>query len=626
MNKIGLKNSSGKNLYIYSSLASIFLILNILFYILNMGLFNVFSILVIALSLIASIVIYKIIIKYNELDYKYHVQKSILNNSSEGIIIFNSDFEVLKDNSKAKKLLGEFYKEDNLKKTLVTLLNCGDMDIMFYILDGISKSETGEALILKNYLINERYINISVKKVYDLSYETFIIRIFDNSEQFKNNETIDYLSNYDTLTYLPKRNFLKEDLDSKILNAKKNLKIAVMFIDLDRFKNINDSYGYLMGDKVIVNFSNRLKDTLRKDERYFQEWFLGRSSADEFILLLYNYSEFSDVSNLINDIIVSAKEPYFIDDIKVHVSCSIGVAFYPENGSNSEELVKNASVALFSAKKLGGDMYQIYENSIYSENKGAYILEEKIKDAIEDGEIDIYLQPIIDIREKVLSSAEVLARWTDKEGNYIRPDEFIPVLEKTGLIKKFDVYIAKKAIEFIKDVDNSLLPPISINISAKTYRDLKVIQEIEEIITESNLSDKVRLEITETTAMSNVEYSKFVIGELSKSGLKMLLDDFGSGYSSLRYLRDFSFDIVKIDKELVRGVDKDTSVYSVLKACVTMGRELGFEVLAEGVEHGSELESLEELEFKYVQGYFFSKPISKDEFINYVDKFEYKKM
>lgn len=613
--------SNIKKLTFYYCIVFIMILINISVYKLDFGIR--FALLAYSLIIITLIYLARIqdINKSTNLNYNYDLVLDILNNSNQAYVTFDNEFKVLKENENSKKLLCEYYEYGNLELCISRLLNYDESYLINHINYLIDDSDE-ESIKINNIKICEKYINIVISRGKIIERHCYIMSILDNSEQFKDLETIEYLSNYDTLTYLPKREYLKPNLDKRILEAESDLKSAVLFIDLDRFKNINESYGYSVGDIVIRKFSERIKRVINERSHEFEDWILGHSSGDEFVLILYNYNEFANVISLIGDIMLAAKDPYLIYEIKAHISCSVGVAFYPENGSNSEELFKNASLALFNAKKLGGDIYQIYEKSIYNDDKGIHIMEEKIKEAMVSGEIETYYQPIIDLKNRSLSSAEALSRWTNSNGESVAPDAFIPVLERTGLIKSFDVYVTRNVIAFINQNLEKELPPISINISATTYSDLKIIQEIEEIIKENGACSKVRLEITETTAMSNVDYSKFVIDELSKSGIKMLLDDFGSGYSSLKYLRDFSFDIVKIDKELVSNVDVDNSVYSVLKACATMGEELGFEVLAEGVENESELASLEELGFRYIQGYFYSKALSSQEFIAYVNSFK----
>lgn len=539
----------------------------------------------------------------------------ILNTSYDGFIVFDSEYKILKENSSAKTLLGDRYYGGDMREILSDLFKAKKNDLEEFMEFKFKDSSMIELFSIQN---ENKFLDIMVTRGDIEDYNYYILSLYDNTDKVNNNKTIEYLSNYDTLTLLPNREYIKNNLDEFLMTQKNDSTCVVMLIDLDRFKNINDSYGFAVGDIIITKFSNRLKKVVSRRFKDSSKWQVGRSSADEFLLIIYDYHMISKIISVVEDIMRISKEPYFIYEIKTHITCSIGIAFYPENGLTSDELIKNASLALFNSKKLGGDVYQIYESSIYKDIKGMHIIEEKIKDAMDRNEIVIHYQPIINIKNDEVFSAEALVRWYDSDNVYIPPDQFIPVLESSGLIKTFDIYVVEAVMDFIKKNKSEGLPPISINISAVTYSDLKIVQKIEEIISENNATSLVKLEITETTAMTNVEYSKFVLGELRKSGIKILLDDFGSGYSSLKYLRDFSFDIVKIDKDLIRHVDVDKSVYSVLKACATMGKELGFEVLAEGVETSSEVDKLRELDFGYIQGYYFSKPMNGSSYIEYI--------
>ncbi|MEJ8553478.1 putative bifunctional diguanylate cyclase/phosphodiesterase [Tepidibacter sp. Z1-5] len=427
----------------------------------------------------------------------------------------------------------------------------------------------------------------------------------------KNEERIKYLAYHDMLTDLPNRRLGKEILQLAIDNhSNKSSKIGVLFLDLDRFKYINDILGHDIGDFLLKNVSERLKICVRESDT------VVRLGGDEFMIIVDEPCSFKKISNISQQIIDIFSEPFILETRQINITCSIGIAIFPEHGKNIETLLKNADIAMYQAKEKGRNNFKFFSHEVDEKiNKDMEIREGIIK-AIEKKEFVLYYQPKIDIKSGKLAGSEALVRWNHPQQGLIYPSDFIPIAEQYGLINNIDKLVLEMACNQIKKWVNKGFDPgsVSINISANQFNDLEFIDMLDSILSKTEINHRlIQLEITETAAMQDTSYTQKVFYKIKKRGINIALDDFGTGYSSLNYLKSFPIDVLKIDKSFVDEICSNKVDNAIILAAITMAKALDIKVVAEGVETNEQLELLKDADCQEYQGYLFSKPVSVEE-------------
>ncbi len=436
--------------------------------------------------------------------------------------------------------------------------------------------------------------------------------ITDISEQKHLQKTIKYIANHDHLTNLPNRQRFEEKLTNLIELAKEHhISFAVMSLDLDRFKYINDSLGHAVGDELLKLISHRLHKLVGENS------FLARSDGDEFLLYIKSCSNVDECIHLATKIREEIENPFFIEDYELFITTSIGISFYPFDGESAADLLKNADIALRKAKEAGKNNFQIFSPSMDVESFKLYTLERDLRKAMINEQFFIEYQPKVETKTGRIVGAEALIRWQHPEWGKVSPLEFIPLAEETGLILKIDEWVFKNACEQLKQWKEEGIPvvPISINISPKMFIKTDVAENIKSILAETGIKPSlIEFEITERTLIEHAEKVQSVIGDLKKIGIKFSLDDFGTGYSSLSYLKNLSVDQLKIDKSFIDEISNDKNSEAIIKSIIYMARELEMKVVAEGVETTEQLTFLAQRECHFIQGYIFSKSVSVKEF------------
>ncbi|WP_240416343.1 putative bifunctional diguanylate cyclase/phosphodiesterase [Paenibacillus periandrae] len=437
---------------------------------------------------------------------------------------------------------------------------------------------------------------------------TMSMNLQTNTQELVNkNKEIEFHANYDFLTGLPNLRLFSETFQNRIeAAAKHDSSIAVLFIDLDRFKWINDTYGHSVGDYFLKETSNRITHTLEANE-------LGsRIGGDEFVLLLLGYSQEAiaekaeQISNLLS-------QPLLYEGQEISVTPSIGISLFPENGDSVETLVKHADIAMYRAKEQGRNNYQFYSCEMEDAIVRRAVLENGIRKALERNEFILYYQPQIDLATKKIVGLEALVRWIHPEHGLISPIEFIPIAEETGLIVPIGEWILQTACEQAKQWQGQGFPKlrISVNLSARQVQQKSLVDKISSILQTSGLEPELlELEITESIAMYNEEYVINKLLSLKKIGIKIAIDDFGTGYSSLNYLNKFPIDTLKIDRSFVNQIKNTTDNQEIITTIIVMARNLKLKVIAEGVETVEQLRFLEDQQCNEVQGFYFSKPLN----------------
>jgi diguanylate cyclase (GGDEF)-like protein/PAS domain S-box-containing protein len=437
-------------------------------------------------------------------------------------------------------------------------------------------------------------------------------------------EQIAYLAYHDTLTGLPNRRLFKDRLTHTLAHSRRHGHLAAtIFLDLDRFKRINDTLGHSVGDVLLQEVAKRLVNCVRKSDsvgRPFVDEFttdVARLGGDEFTVLLTEIREIQDAAKVARRILAALLEPFYLDSQEIFVSASIGITVYPSDGEDAESLLKNAEAAMYHAKDQGKDNYQFYNDSMNAASSKKLALENRLRKALERGEFLLYYQPQLDIFTEEIIGAEALIRWRHPEMGLVFPGEFIGLAEETGLITEIGEWVLTSACLQNKAWQDAGLKRIrlAVNLSSRQFQQKELIEMISRALAMSGLDPRfLELELTESIVMPNAEEAVSTLQQLKAMGVRISLDDFGTGYSSLSYLKKFPLDTLKIDQSFLRDIASDPDSTAITKAIIAMGHSLNLRVIAEGVETEHQLAFLREQGCDEAQGYFFSPPLPADEF------------
>lgn len=464
------------------------------------------------------------------------------------------------------------------------------------------------------------YLKIDAQCLNQGNKKIVIGSLLDITDEIKKQERIEFLAYHDTLTGVANRMFLKEELQCLINFSKRHhSKFALLYLDLDNFKMINDSYGHETGDRVLISVTQRLKNTIRASD------ILARIGGDEFVIVLTDIKSKEDVSVVAKKILEALKEPVIIENKKFNLSFSIGIAIYPVDSNDIETLFKYADIAMYKAKKEGKNRYEFINEKLKEEIKVQYEISNQIKEGIEKGEFELYFQPQIDVLTNTVYGAEGLIRWNHPKKGLIGPNVFIPISETGDLIYLIDEYVIEEAFKTIKKWSNDPLLnhlKLAVNISAKEFKKNTFIPKLKNLLEKYKIDpEKLEIEITESVSMQNVTYTIKTLEEIKKLGFSISVDDFGTGYSSLNYLKMIPFDIIKIDRSFIKDILNDNDDYLITKMIIEVSKILNKQNIAEGVETPDVLKKIKELGCRYVQGYYFSKPLNYQSFYEFVKKY-----
>ncbi len=421
------------------------------------------------------------------------------------------------------------------------------------------------------------------------------------------------LAHYDNLTTLPNRVFFNEILNKAINNAKRHNKVlAVLFIDLDRFKNINDALGHPTGDLVLKEIGTRLAAILRTGD------ILARLGGDEFIILLNDIGHPKFAGPVAEKMLLACAQPVKIESHEFFITASIGICVYPEDGQSLEDLQKNADMAMYKAKRSGGGVFQYYTKEMNEAAHAHIKLEAELRKAIQNKEFVLHYQPQLNLKTGVINRVEALIRWEHPELGMISPANFIPLAEETGLILPIGEWALYEACQTNKQWQQQGYDPITIavNISPKQFRHQDVAQIVADVLAKTQLSaDCLEVEITETAVMDNVDVAIMRLNNISAMGVRISVDDFGTGYTSISYLKQFPVSVLKIDQHFIKGIPHNQNDLAITSAVIALGHNLGLEIVAEGVETAEQMQYLAEHKCDLVQGYFLSRPLPASKII-----------
>lgn len=431
-------------------------------------------------------------------------------------------------------------------------------------------------------------------------------------ERKRADERVAYLAQYDSLTGLANRSLFKELLTLALARAERNGKhVALMFLDLDRFKVINDSLGHDGGDQVLKVVAERLRSRMRKSDT------VARLGGDEFTVILEGIGTVQDATNVAQELLQIVSQPIMVQDQELFVTPSIGIAVYPQYGKDAETLIKNADRAMYRAKRQGRNTYRFYTTTMESNGKASNYLamETRLRHALDREEFLLHYQPLIDMKSGRLISLEALLRWRHPERGLIQPDEFIPLAEENGMIVPIGEWVLETACRQNKEWQEAGLPltSVSVNLSARQFRQKSFVRTVGRILAESRLDPQfLELELTESLLFESNGASTSRLKELKSLGIKISIDDFGTGYSSLSYLKCFPIDTLKIDRSFVCDIPTNEGDSAIASGMIALAHGLHMKVTAEGVETQAQLDFLRDRGCDAIQGHLMSPALAPD--------------
>ncbi len=545
-------------------------------------------------------------------------KKVLLDNSPEAIFSFYPGGKVNEINRAACDLVkidrNSFKKlssEESLNVFLKTLINPKKF------LNELDRLKEDNRLTLRGCIktIDHRYFEYhSVPEVLNNEYLGRVWFFRDVTDIRKNQQQLQRQAHYDPLTNLPNRNLLLSTIREKVKNKNAGGRVAVLFIDLDDFKKINDVAGHEEGDECLKEVSSRLHKELRQSDT------LGRLGGDEFLLILDSNNKLNFLIDIADRILNLFKLPFNVHNHAYVLGVSMGISLYPQDGDTAEELIRKADMAMYKAKQKGKNTYYFYDNELELKALHRVAIENQLRDAIQNQELILYFQPKISLATGEITGLEALIRWQAPTGKVIYPDSFIHIAEATGLIRYITRWVLSTVCKKLQDWSQTILGkiPISINVTALDFCDKLFLDEVFSIIDEHGIdSNLLEFELTESVFFDDISWVTYTIAQLKAHNIRLSIDDFGTGYSSFSYLQDLDIDHLKIDRSFVQGVDTSERSLSIVKTIIDIGINLGLQVIAEGVETKQELECLYKSGCHQAQGYFFSRPVCERDLFAY---------
>ncbi len=551
-----------------------------------------------------------------EIRVQYHRQTELLRNSHDAIIITAKNGKINNWNPKATQLFGyssaevqDQYIQEIIftPNNLNSLNNLGDDTnnslANFQQLD--FKNHWFTKLLNKNQNLIDCKVSISTLKLSDHDETVFYIE--DISEQKRNEQAIHQLAYYDALTGLENRSYFTEKVE-KILSQEGGFEAALLFIDLDGFKRINDSLGHTTGDELLKVIAQRFTHSTRTNQ---DNTYLCRFGGDEFIFYLHDIS-FEDTAKLCLRILQQVEQVIHLNNNEVQITASIGVACIPKHGKNLNDLLRFADTAMYAAKKDGKNTYAVYDSKMEETLSRGLLIEKHLRKAIDNNEFTLHYQPQINIKTHQITGVEALIRWNNKTLGFVPPDQFIAIAEDSAQILAIGNWVAQTAIAQLKTWQNTIYKNtrIAINVSSQQLTKINFISDINLWLTEAGVAPHLlEIELTERSIMSNANTNIALFNNIRQQGMSLAVDDFGTGYSSLSYLKRFPLNILKVDKSFVDGLPEDADDVSISATIINLAHSLNMFVVAEGVENKEQLSLLKDLGCDMIQGYYFSRPL-----------------
>ena len=539
----------------------------------------------------------------------------VYRNSSEAMMITNSNNEIIAINPALSVITG--YNSNELIGKNPKILSSGKHSQQFYqsMWEEIELTGKWQGEVWNTKKGGTDYPEwLSINTIYENGEAFRRIALFsDITEKKKADELILQQANYDNLTKLPNRKMFIDRLEHEIkVSHRKKKKLALIFLDLDNFKIINDSRGHDYGDALLVEAGKRITDCVRETDT------VARIGGDEFTIILSDLSDIFKIESICQKILLALNKPFYIFEMPTYISASIGITLYPNDANTTFELLKNADQAMYLAKDLGRNRFCYFTASMQEQALYHLALVTDLRDAIRLDQLSVFYQPIVDLKTGAIGKAEALLRWKHPVRGMISPAEFIPLAEESGLIIEIGDWVFKQTVQLIKQckAQLGLDIQISVNKSPVQFRENQGNLDWLAYLAENELPGKyIVIEITEGLLMNNNKKTIKLLSQLRAAGLGLSMDDFGTGYSSLSYLKKFELDYLKIDQSFTKNLALDSEDMILSEAIITMAQKLGLKVIAEGIETEEQRQLLLDSGCDYGQGYYFSKPIPVDEFL-----------
>ncbi len=534
----------------------------------------------------------------------------VFESNSEAILITDARQNIVMVNQAFTDITG--YEAEEVLGKNPKILSSGRSTDEFYkeFWDSLSANDLWRGEIWnkrKNGEIFPEWVTISVLRDEQLQITHYVAVFLDITERKKEEERINYLANYDVLTGLPNRYLLSDRIEQALSSAQRNqARVAVLFIDLDRFKNINDSLGHDIGDALLKLVARRLKSCLRRTDT------IARQGGDEFVAVLTELDSADEVIFVAEKMIESLREDFTLDAYQLSITPSIGISIYPEDGEASIELLRNADLAMYRAKDSGRNNFQFYAPDMNVKAVQRLKLENSLRVAISQQQLMVYYQPKVNVHSGKMTGMEALLRWQHPEMGFVSPAIFIPIAEESGLINEIGDWVLRQSCLQARlwQGQGFDIVPIAVNLSARQLKQSNLVEHILTVLLDAELDARyLVLEITESMLMDMGDSGVGVLEQLRAAGIKLALDDFGTGYSSLSRLKNLPLDSLKIDQSFVRDIVTDPNDASIVSATAVLAHALNLRVTAEGVETQDQLDFIKSLHCEEYQGYLFSRPV-----------------
>ena len=545
-----------------------------------------------------------------ELEEKLSQSAAVFENTSEAVMIMDIDKKIISINRAFTDITGYTEKDILTKRSSVLRSDRHDEEFYESIWRRIYKNGNWQGELWskrKDGDVFPQWTNISVVKDSEGVVSSYVCVFSDISSIKESQNKLDYLAHHDPLTDLPNRLLFNARVEQSLASARRNKTLlAVLFLDLDHFKNINDTLGHPIGDLLLKEVSSRLIECVREED------IVSRLGGDEFSILLEEMHDPNFASIVARKIIGLLSKKYILDNHEVFVTCSVGISIFPNDGDDITTLLKNADSALYRAKDQGRNTYQYYTEELSIRAMERMMMENSLRYALERNELIVYYQPQVDLYSGHIIGMEALLRWQHPEIGLIPPNDFIPLAEETGLIIPIGEWVLRTACARLQSWIESGFPKMrmAVNLSSCQFNQRNLPEVISNILQETGLDPTLlEIELTERIVMSDAEKSVKMITDLKKLNIQLSIDDFGTGYSSLSYLKKFPIDRIKIDKSFVNNIISDSEDAAISQAIISMSHGMSLKTIAEGVETVEQLEFLRSRKCDEVQGFYFSKPL-----------------
>lgn len=545
----------------------------------------------------------------------------VFEQNTEAIMITDSAYNIVMVNRAFSEITG--YAADDVLGKNPRILKSGRQSKEFYLefYDSLHTRDYWRGEVWnkrKNGEVFPEWVTVSVLRDEKGAATHYIAIYLDITERKKEEERIQYLANYDVLTGLPNRYLLNDRVGQAIALAQRHqTRIAVFFIDLDHFKNINDSLGHDVGDELLKMVAQRLRSCLRRSDT------IARLGGDEFVALLVDLDSEDEVAFVAEKMVDSLLEPFVVGEYRLSVTPSIGASIYPDDGDTTVQLLRNADLAMYRAKNTGRNRFEYYKPEMNVKAVQRLQLENDLRVAIVNGQLKLHYQPKVNVLSGKVVGMEALLRWQHPELGFVAPALFIPVAEESGLIHEIGEWVLRQAAlqARIWQSQGYRIVPIAVNLSARQFNQSDFASQVQNIVREVGLDARfIELELTESMLMDLGEDSLAVMNQLNDAGFVLELDDFGTGYSSLSRLKLFPVKALKVDQSFVRDIASDPNDESIVNATAVLAHAMHMKVIAEGVETQAQLEFIKALGCEEYQGYLFSHPVPADDVVRFLSR------